>query len=531
MSPLGRPEGESLSAQREGSPASPLGRPEGESLSAQREGSPVNAVSGPRPMRVLQVASEIYPLVKTGGLGDVVGALPAALAEMGADVRLLLPGLPPILEALQEARTVFHCGPAFGAASVTVRRGRLAPVGLPAYVIDAPYLYRRPGNPYLGPDGLAWPDNHRRFGLLGWIGAHLAAGEIDAAWRPTVLHAHDWHAGLAPAYVAAHPGPSAATVCTVHNLAFQGLFPLDTRAELDISPTQLTYEGMEFHGQLSFLKAGLAFADRITTVSPTYAQEIRTAEQGCGLDGLLQMRAAQLSGILNGVDSRVWNPAADPLIAQRYSFATLAGKRACKRALQAELGLPPVDTPLFTIVSRLTQQKGIDLLLEALPELARLDGQLAVLGSGEPALETALQRAATGYPAQVAVKIGYDEALSHRLIAGADVILVPSRFEPCGLTQLYGLRYGTLPLVRRCGGLADTVVDATEDNRARDVATGFTFDAATGTDLAAALRRAVALYGDPPAWLRLMRSAMAQDVSWRNAATQYLALYRELAPG
>jgi starch synthase len=482
-------------------------------------------------MRVLHVASEIYPLVKTGGLADVAGALPLALAEAGADVRLLLPGLAPILGALQDARTVFHCGPAFGAASISVRRGRLAPSGLTAYVIEAPYLYARPGNPYLGPDGKEWRDNHRRFGLLGWIGAHLAAGEIDRMWAPAVLHAHDWHAGLAPAYIAAHPGPSAATVCTVHNLAFQGLFPLETRAELDISPAQLTYEGMEFHGQLSFLKAALAFADRITTVSPTYAREICTAEQGCGLDGLLRMRASRLTGILNGVDTQVWNPATDPDIAQRYNFATLAGKRACKRALQAELGLPALDVPLFTLVSRLTHQKGIDLLLDALPELLRHDAQLAVLGSGEPALEAALRTAAADHPAQVAVRIGYDEALSHRLVAGADVILVPSRFEPCGLTQMYGLRYGTLPLVRRCGGLADTVVDATEENRADDRATGFVFDAATGADLAAAIGRAVALFQDGPAWLSLMREAMAQDVSWRKAAAQYLALYRGLGSG
>jgi starch synthase len=481
-------------------------------------------------MRVLHAASEIYPLIKTGGLADVVGALPAAIAAAGADVRLLLPGLPPILGALQESQTVFHCGPAFGAASITLRRGRLTQVGPAAYVIDAPYLYARPGNPYLGPDGKEWRDNHRRFGLLGWIAAHLAAGELDPRWRPDVLHAHDWHAGLAPAYVASHPGPSAATVCTIHNLAFQGLFPLELRTELDLSPAQLTYEGAEFHGQLSFLKAGLAFADRITTVSPTYAQEIRTPEQGCGLDGLLRNRAARLAGILNGVDTAVWNPATDALIAQRYDAARLAGKLACKRALQAELGLPALDVPLFTLVSRLTHQKGIDLLLDALPALARHSAQLAVLGSGEPALEAALLRAVSEVPTQVAVRIGYDEALSHRLIAGADVILVPSRFEPCGLTQMYGLRYGTLPLVRRCGGLADTVVDASESNCSAGAATGFTFEQASGADLAATLRRAVALFHDAPAWTRLMRRAMAQDVSWQPAAAQYLALYRGLLP-
>ena len=482
-------------------------------------------------MRVLHVASEIYPLVKTGGLGDVVGALPVALAATGVDVRLLLPGLPPILDALSEAHTVFHCGPAFGAASVTLRRGWLAPLDVTAYVIDAPYLYQRPGNPYLAPDGKEWRDNHRRFGLLGWIAAHLAAGELDHRWRPDILHGHDWHAGLAPAYVAAHPGPSSRTICTVHNLAFQGLFPLETQVELGIDPAQLTYEGMEFHGQLSFLKAALAYADRITTVSPTYAQEICTPEQGCGLDGLLQARSARLTGILNGVDTATWDPAADPSIARRYSAEALDGKRACKQALQAELGLPVADVPLFAIVSRLTHQKGIDLLLEALPELLRHDAQLAVLGSGDRPLELALARAAAEHPAGVAVRVGYDESLSHRMIAGGDVILVPSRFEPCGLTQLYGLRYGTLPLVRRCGGLADTVTDATDANRDADRATGFIFERALGVDLAAAIRRAAVLYRDVPAWQRLMRRAMAQDVSWKRAGAQYLVLYQELLGG
>jgi len=395
-------------------------------------------------------------------------------------------------------------------------------------VIDAPYLYARPGNPYVGADGKPWRDNHRRFGLLGWVGAHLAAGEIDREWRPALLHAHDWHAGLAPAYMAAHPGPSAASLFTVHNLAFQGLFPFEVSGELGLPPTQLGYDGMEFHGELSFLKAGLVFADRITTVSPTYAEEIRGAEHGCGLDGLLRVRASRLSGILNGVDTQVWNPATDAEIACRYDAADLAGKQRCKQALQAELGLAVGEAPLFVVVSRLSHQKGIDLALEALPELVRAGAQFALLGSGDPALEAALRTAADADPAQVAVRLGHDESLSHRMIAGGDAILVPSRFEPCGLTQMYGLRYGTAPLVRRCGGLADTVVDASEANRAADRATGFVFERATGADLTAALRRALDRYRDRPAWLRLMRTAMAQDVSWRRAAAEYLALYRAI---
>jgi starch synthase len=478
-------------------------------------------------VRVLHAASEIYPLVKTGGLADVVGALPAALAQAGAEVRLLLPGLAPILDALDASRIVYQGGPAFGAARIAVRRGRLARA-LETYVIDAPYLYARPGNPYVDADGKPWRDNHRRFGLLGWVAAHLAAGEIDPEWRPALLHAHDWHAGLAPAYVAAHPGPSAASVFTVHNLAFQGLFPLEARAELGLPAAQLSYEGMEFHGELSFLKAGLAFADRITTVSPTYAEEIRGAEHGCGLDGLLRVRASRLTGILNGVDTAVWNPATDAQIARRYDAADLAGKQECKRALQTELGLAATDAPLFVIVSRLTQQKGIDLALDALPELVRAGAQFALLGSGDAALEAALRRAADEHPAQVAVRLGHDEPLSHRVIAGGDAILVPSRFEPCGLTQMYGLRYGTLPVVRRCGGLADTVVDAGQTQRAADRATGFVFERASGADLSAALRRALDLYRNRPAWQRLMRTAMAQDVSWRKAAAEYLALYRSI---
>ena len=448
-------------------------------------------------MRILHVAAEIYPLVKTGGLADVAAALPVALAKRGLDVRVLLPGLPGILGGVTELEPVIRIGPAFGAALVTLRCGRLPDSGLSAYVIDAPFLYQREGSAYVGPDGRDWSDNHRRFALLGWIAAHLAAGELDPGWRPDVIHAHDWHAALAPLYIAQSPGLRTKTVFTVHNLAFQGRFASECLAELALPIGQLTPPGIEFHGGISFMKAGLVCARKVTTVSPTYAREICTPEFGYGLDGVLRDRGADLSGILNGVDYAVWNPS-DAAIASPYRADDLAGKRACKGALQRELGLScDAASPLFLVVSRLFVQKGMDLLLAALPDLLDAGGQLAVLGAGDGELEAGFRRAAAAHPGRVALHAGYDEAMAHRFIAGGDALAVPSRFEPCGLTQLYALRYGTLPLVRRVGGLADTVIDASADNLAADRATGFVFNEATGEAVGKRLREACALYRQP----------------------------------
>ena len=478
-------------------------------------------------MKVLHVAAEIFPLVKTGGLADVLGALPQALIGQGAEVRLLLPGLPAIADAVLHQKTVCQIGPAFGAARVTLRLGRMPYSHVPVYVVDAPYLYRREGSPYQDSAGHEWPDNAQRFALLGWVAAHLAAGELDTEWVPQVLHAHDWHAAMACAYVAAHPPTRAATVFTVHNLAYQGLFPSGDFNLLGLPSRFMASTGLEFHGHLSFMKAGLKFAQRVTTVSPTYAREIATPEFGFGLDGVVRGRGADVSGVLNGVDGTVWDPAADSSLAQRYSAREPAGKAACKAALQRELGLKAqTDAMLFGVVSRLTSQKGLDLMLAALPGLLKRDGQFVLQGAGEPVLEAAFLAAAQAHPAQVAVRIGYDEAFAHRLIAGCDAIVVPSRFEPCGLTQLYGLRYGSLPVVRRVGGLADTVVDATADAITADRATGFAFDAATPGALDAALLRAAAAFARKPLWQSLMQRAMAQDFSWPGAATQYMALYK-----
>lgn len=478
-------------------------------------------------MKVLQVAAEVYPLVKTGGLADVVGALPQALQAQGCEVRLLLPGLPAIMDGVRGLTEVCALGPAFGAGRVRLLRGQLDGVQA-VYVVEAPFLYERPGNPYLAPDGREWSDNLQRFALLGWAAAQLAGGGLDPQCKPQLLHAHDWHAALACAYLAQRPVRDVASVFTVHNLAFHGLFAPEDFFLLGLPARFMAPSALEFHGQFSFIKGGLKFATRVTTVSPTYAREIRTQEFGHGLDGVVRARGSDVSGILNGVDHRVWDPAGDAQLAEPYSAGDLAGKARCKADLQHALGLAvQADAPLFGLVSRLTAQKGVDLVLQSLPQLLAEGGQLAVLGSGEPALEQALRQAMASHPGRVAVRLGYDEAFAHRLVAGADAILVPSRFEPCGLTQMYGLRYGTVPVVRRVGGLADTVVDSTEETLRQDRATGFKFGPASAEALGRTLQRAVRAYRQPALWQQLVRRGMAQDFSWGPVARQYLALYRE----
>ncbi|MFM7704659.1 MAG: glycogen synthase GlgA, partial [Rubrivivax sp.] len=385
-------------------------------------------------MRVLHAAAEIFPLVKTGGLADVVAALPAALQAEGADVRLLLPGLPAILAGLLERETVAELGPCLGVAGIRLWRGRLAGTPCPVYVADAPMLYRREGSPYADERGQDWPDNLQRWGLLGWMAAQLAGSGLDSRWVPQVVHAHDWHAALACAYLRQHPVPGVRSVYTVHNLAYQGLFPLADHALLGLGAALAAPQGVEYHGQLSFMKAGLNFGDRVTTVSPTYAQEIATPEFGHGLDGVIRMRGLQVRGILNGIDESIWDPARDPALAAAYGPDQLAGKATCKASLQREAGLREgADTLVLAVVSRLSQQKGLDLVLESLPELLGQGVQLVVQGSGEPALEDAFREAARHHPGRVAAFIGYDEARAHRLFAGADGLLMPSRFEPCGL--------------------------------------------------------------------------------------------------
>ena len=485
------------------------------------------------PLRVLHVTAELYPWVKSGGLGDVAAALPPALTALGVDARLLLPGFRGFLDAFPGITDVARLQTPFAPERVRVGLARVPSSQLPAYLVDQPGFYDRPGNPYAGPDGHDWPDNHRRFGLFGWIAAELARG-ADPGWSPHILHLHDWHGGLAPAYLTARPPAPGhvPTVFTIHNLAYQGLFPAALLPELAVPLGFFSIDGVEFNGLVSFIKAGLFYADRLTTVSPTYAREIQTPGFGCGLDGLLRTRRGALTGILNGVDPNLWDPRHDPILPRSYGIEDVAsGKPIAKAALQRHLGLDDhPDAPLFGVVSRMTPQKGLDLLLASLPEILDDGSRLAILGSGDSDLERGFSTAAAAHKGGIAVEIGYDEALSHLIIAGADIILVPSRFEPCGLTQLYALRYGTLPLVRRVGGLADSVVDATAVSLADGSADGFAFDGDSPSALMTAVRRAATLFREHAIWLRMMRRAMTRDFSWTAAARQYVAVYHELLP-
>ncbi|MEA3220944.1 glycogen synthase GlgA [Immundisolibacter sp.] len=477
--------------------------------------------------RVLLAASEAYPLIKTGGLGDVVGALPAALRAVGVDARLVLPAYPAALAAVPTARAIARS--ALYGTPLTLLQAELPIDGgrpLPVYLIQAT-AFERSGNPYQDVTGQDWPDNPARFALFCRGAAALALGHLAPDWRADVVHAHDWQAGLLPALLSLEP-KRPRTVFTVHNLAYQGLVAGADADTLGLPADWWSPDALEFYGQLALIKGGLAFADRITTVSPRYAQEIQTAEFGCGLDGLLRYRSAVLVGILNGIDTELWNPATDPALAARYDAHSLERKAIDKAALQTELGLAAEpDALLLGMVSRLVEQKGVDLLLAVLGSLPA-GVQVAVLGSGQAEYEAALTAAASQHPGQIAFKAGYDEGLAHRIQAGADAYVMPSRFEPCGLTQLYALRYGTVPIVRAVGGLADTVVDATAANLAAGRATGIVFEPASSAALAQAIQRALDLYRAGAPWRQMQLTGMAQDHSWQRAAERYLTLYQQL---
>jgi len=479
------------------------------------------------PLRVLAAASECFPLVKTGGLADVVGALPGALAAEDVAVTTLIPGYPSVLARLDGAAPYASFADLFGGPARVVP---LSAAGLSLLVLDAPHLFDRPGGPYAGPEGIPFGDNAIRFAALSLVAALLGSGAMGGP-AFDVLHAHDWQVGLAGAYlrhVRASPLPM---VFTIHNLAFQGQFPAGIFPALGLPPAAWGLDGVEYFGQVGFLKSALWFADRITTVSPSYAAEIVTPEGGMGLDGLLRGRAGAVSGILNGIDEAEWDPATDPHLAARFSAAAPAGRAANKAALQARLGLAPDPAaPLFGFVGRLAWQKGVDLMLEALPALLGGGGQLAILGAGEAALVERCVGATVANPGRIGSHIGYDEGLARLFYAGADAILVPSRFEPCGLAQLCALRYGAAPVVARVGGLADTVIDANEAALASGAGTGVQFAPVTVEALAGAIRRTIALYRDPPAWARLQANALRADVSWRRSAARYAGLFRGLVP-
>lgn len=474
-------------------------------------------------MRVLSVASEIYPLIKTGGLADVTGALPGALAPLGVQVRTLIPGYPAVIQALEKSVTVHKYLEFFGGpACILSARAH----GLDLFVLDAPHLYERPGNPYIGLQGLDWPDNAQRFAALSRAGADIGKGAVPA-FIPDLVHVHDWQAGLVPAYLHYDGDASPATVVTVHNLAFQGQFDPALLAEIGLPPEAFALDGVEYYGTIGYLKAALQFADRITTVSPAYALEILQPDGGMGLDGLLRSRIGVVSGILNGIDTSIWNPATDAYLPTNYDKLHLSQRANNKRALQMQFGLTEdPDRLLFGVVSRLSWQKGLDLLAEVLPSLTAA-GQLVLLGAGDKFLEDQYAAAASADPHNISCTFQYDEALAHLIQAGADVLLVPSRFEPCGLTQLCALRYGAVPLVSRVGWLIDTIIDANEAALASGVATGIQVYPMNTVMIEAGIRRAAELYKNKSAWARLQHNGMSSDVSWRHPAHCYAALYRE----
>jgi starch synthase len=478
-------------------------------------------------MKILFATSELAPWVKTGGLGDVAGALPAALRALGHDVRVLVPAYPALLQSFPGAREIAQPHWLGGLLPTPALKKAVAPDGTPLLLLDYPHYFDRPGSPYLGPEGREWLDNHLRFGLLSRVAAWLGSEASTLTWQPDVVHCNDWQTGLAAAYLHYLPGRLAKSLITVHNLAFQGLFDHASLFELGLPDAAWNMEGVEYYGYLSFLKAGLQLADAITTVSPSYAREIQTDAEGMGLAGLLRHRAGQLSGILNGIDDDAWNPATDRHLHQNYGVRRLERKPANKSALQAELGLEQRnDLPLLGVVSRLTEQKGLDLLLEVAPQALRLPAQLVILGSGAHALEHDWTAMAAKHRSQCSVTIGFDEAMAHRIEAAADIFVMPSRFEPCGLNQMYSLRYGTPPVVRATGGLADTVIDAADAKHGN----GFVFGPATAEALLQALRRAATAWRDQAGWRKLQIRGMARKTSWDEAARRYVEIYQRLSP-
>jgi starch synthase len=478
-------------------------------------------------IRALYVTSEVYPLAKTGGLADVSAALPAALREVGIDVRLVMPAYPQALNKAPNLRVVAKLGSVFGCGEGRLLETVLQGSRVPVWLVDYPVLYNRDGGLYQSYDGQEWSDNAWRFAALNQTALAIADGLIEN-WRPNIVHAHDWHAGLLPLLLSIRAKPRPSTIFTIHNLAYQGLFDAQEFSRLGL-PTEL-FGNFEFYGRISFLKAGISGADAITTVSPTYAREILTPEYGCGLDGLMKAKEPIISGILNGADYGVWDPRSDPDLVAHYSPRSMAGKLASKRAIQAELNLDADDeAPLMAFMSRLVHQKMPDVVLEALPSLIEDGLQFALVAEGETAYGKAFEHLVQRYKGRVGTRFGYGEPVAHRLLAGSDMLAHPARFEPCGLVPMYALRYGTLPIVRNSGGMADSVVNATAETIQNGTATGFSFDQPTKEEFDACVRRALSFYRQPIVWRKMQASAMAQDFGWQRSAAEYARLYHSLA--
>jgi starch synthase len=468
-------------------------------------------------MKVLFVTPECAPLAKTGGLGDVSAALPAALRSIGVDARVLLPGYPTVIATQPVPREIARFS-LFQGYDVGLMESRL-PTGVPLYIADCPPLFARPGGPYQRDDGHEWEDNALRFAVLSKVAAMIGSTSPVPGWRADVVHCNDWQASLAPVYLAFSPAPRAASIVTIHNLAFQGVYPMAHVGALEIPSEALGFDGLEYYGQMSFLKGGIVYAQAITTVSPTYAREIQEETLGFGMDGVLRNRSKVLYGVRNGIDTDVWNPQTDPYLAANYSAATLERKVANKRALRARVKLAGDETlPLLGIVSRLTHQKGIDVIAQAANSIAALPAQLVVLGNGDREMVGSLHAVRSRHPDDIAVNIGFDEPFAHQVEAGADIFLMPSRFEPCGMNQMYSQRYGTLPIANRTGGLVDTV----EDDK-----TGFLIDEVSVPALMRGIERALAVYRDPAAWRAMQKEAMARDFGWEGSAREYVAIYEK----
>ncbi|MEO5757573.1 MAG: glycogen synthase GlgA [Mesorhizobium sp.] len=475
-------------------------------------------------MQVLSVTPEIFPLIKTGGLADVTGALPIALAAKGVSVRTLIPGFPTVMAAFKKKKAVYQY-PLLQGGKASVHAVQIA--GLDLFVLDAPHLFDRPGGPYGDATGGDWPDNWKRFAALSQVGGDIAGGAISG-YQPDIVHAHDWQSAMTLAYMRYGKAVGVPSMITVHNLAFQGQFGAGIFGELGLPAVAMALDGVEYYGGVGFLKAGLQAAWAITTVSPTYAQEIRSPEFGMGLDGLINMRSSDLYGIVNGIDTAIWDPATDKHLVSTYTAKTLESRAPNKAAVEERFGLDRDDSPIVCVVSRLTWQKGMDIFATVVDGIVAAGARLAILGSGDAGLEGALLAAAARHRGRIGVVVGYDEGLSHTMQGGCDAIIIPSRFEPCGLTQLYGLRYGCVPVVARTGGLADTVIDANEAAVSAGVATGFQFAPANPGALLHAIRRLVDAHANPAIWTSIQRQGMQAEVSWDRSAEKYVELYRLL---
>jgi starch synthase len=476
-------------------------------------------------MKILFASTEAHPLIKTGGLADVAGSLPRAIRKLRHDIRVIIPAYQSVLQQPCKFTLVAHLLLQGVSQPVRILSGKLPGSTVIVYLVDSPGHFDRGGNPYTMNSGSAWPDNAERFTVFCRAIEAMALDSTGLDWQPDIVHCNDWQTGLVPPLLHRH-AQRPATIFTIHNLAYQGLFDWEIFKKLQLPADFWSMDAMEFHNQFSFIKGGLVFAEWVTTVSPTYAVEIQTPEFGCGLEGLISHRQDNLTGIVNGVDYAVWNPSRDAHIPVKFSARSLPHKLENKRALQKRFALPVANgIPVFATISRLVEQKGIDLIIDIVPDLVAAGAQLTILGSGDLPLEKAIREAAAAYPEHIGVHLGYDEALAHHIEAGADIFLMPSRFEPCGLNQIYSQRYGTVPVVRDTGGLADTVTDTSPETLENKTATGFSFTKSTATALWDAVNRALSCYREPDTWLQIMQAGMKQDFSWKHSAQLYIELY------